>query len=244
MTDLKESRAQRGVANKRTILREHFLFGRLSPHHLDRLTSCIVAKSVRRGTSIFSKGDPGSSMLAIAKGTVKISVPVADGHDVVFNLLGKGEIFGEIALLDGRTRTADAIAITDCELFVIERRDFLPIVRAESDIALELIEILCLRLRRQSKQAEDVMFHNLPSRLAKALLRLAALGSGAAAAPQNYVTITQRDLANMIGMSRESTNKQLRVWEKCKWVRLDRGVIEIVSSSNLAEIAEDDCYDD
>jgi CRP/FNR family transcriptional regulator, cyclic AMP receptor protein len=244
MADLKESPVQRRVADKRAILREHFLFGRLSPHHLDRLSACIVTKSVKRGTSIFSKGDPGSSMLAIAKGTVRISVPVADGHDVVFNLLGKGEIFGEIALLDGRTRTADAIAVTDCELFVIERRDFLPLVREDSEIALELIEVLCLRLRRQSTQAEDVMFHNLPSRLAKALLRLADVGAGAAPAPQRKVTITQRDLGNMIGMSRESTNKQLRIWEKCKWVRLDRGVIEIVSSSNLAEIAEDDCYDD
>jgi CRP/FNR family cyclic AMP-dependent transcriptional regulator len=85
----------------------------------------------------------------------------------VFNLLGKGDIFGEIALLDGKPRTADATAATDCELFVIERRDFLPLMREEPDIALGIIEILCSKLRRTTEQAEEVMFLDLPSRLAK-----------------------------------------------------------------------------
>src|SRR5216684_9238606 len=130
-------------ADKRALLQNNYLFSKLSPKHIDRLAACVVGKSVARGTSIFAKGDPGSCLFAICEGTVKISVPSVDGRDAVFNLIGKGDIFGEIAMLDGRPRTADVVAITDCELFIIERRDFLPLVREEPEIALKLIEILC-----------------------------------------------------------------------------------------------------
>src|SRR3974390_1636123 len=133
---LREPRPMHRGADKRAILRDHYLFGKLTPPHLDRLSACIVTKSVKRGTNIYAKGDPGTSLCGIGAGTVKISVPSADGKDAVFNVLGKGDIFGEIALLDGNPRTADATAVTDCALFVIERRDFLPLIRKEPEIAL------------------------------------------------------------------------------------------------------------
>jgi CRP-like cAMP-binding protein len=135
-------------ADKRTMLRSHGLFGKLTPQHIDRLSSCIVTKTAKRGTNIFAKGGLGSRLWAIREGTVKISAPLVDGKDAVFDMLGKGDIFGEIALLDGNPRTADATAVTDCELYVIERRDFLPLMREDPEIALRLIEILCSRLRR------------------------------------------------------------------------------------------------
>src|ERR1700719_978352 len=116
-------------ADKRAVLKNHYLFSKLSAKHIDRLANCIVGKSVPRATSIFAKGDPGSSLFAICQGAVKITVPSVDGHDAVFDLIGKGDIFGEIALLDGRPRTADAIAITDFELFFIGRRGFFSFVR-------------------------------------------------------------------------------------------------------------------
>jgi CRP/FNR family transcriptional regulator, cyclic AMP receptor protein len=224
-------------ADKRALLQNNYLFSKLSPKHIDRLTACIVGKSVPRATSIFAKGDPGSSLFAICQGTVKISVPSVDGHDAVFDLIGKGDIFGEIALLDGRPRTADAVAITDCELFVIERRDFLPLVREEPEIALKLIEILCARLRRTTEQAENLMFLHLPGRLAKALLRLSGVDGRAC---ERKVVATQKDLGNIIGMSRESTNRQLRLWEEQEWVRLERGGIVILSAKALERIAESD----
>ena len=192
--------------------------------------------AVARATSIFAKGDPGSSLFAICRGTVKISIPSVDGHDAVFNLMGKGDIFGEIALLDGQPRTADAIAVTDCELFVIERRDFLPLMREEPEIALKMIEILCARLRRTTEQAENLMFLHLPGRLAKALLRLSEGDAGS----ERKAVVTQRDLGNIIGMSRESTNRQLRIWEDQEWVRLERGGIVILSTKALERIAETD----
>src|SRR5262249_10538534 len=130
-------------------------------------------KSVPAGATIFDRGDPGSSLFAICAGTVKIINRSWDGKDAVLNLISAGEIFGEIALLDGQPRTAGAGAVTDCELLVIDRRNVLPMIASEPDVALNLIEILCARLRRTSEQVEDVMFLDLPGRLAKRLLWLA-----------------------------------------------------------------------
>jgi CRP/FNR family cyclic AMP-dependent transcriptional regulator len=223
--------------DKRTILRGHYLFGKLTPQHLVSLSACIVGKTVKRGTNIFAKGDPGTSMYAIGEGTVKISVSTVDGKDAVFNMLHKGAIFGEIALLDGNPRTADAIATTDCEVFIIERRDFLPLMREEPDIALRIIEILCSKLRQTTEQAEEVMFLDLPNRLAKALMRL--VDDDTAGQQERKISITQRDLGNMIGMSRESINKQLRIWEDKEWVRLERNAVVILGTDHLAIIAED-----
>src|SRR5262249_62218934 len=129
------------------------------------------------------------------------------------------------------------VTITDCELFVIERRDFLPLVREEPEIALKLIEILCAKLRQTTEQAENLMFLHLPGRLAKALLRLCDADESTG---EQKVVVTQKDLANIIGMSRESTNRQLRIWEERKWVRLERGGIIILDAKSLERIAESD----
>jgi CRP/FNR family transcriptional regulator, cyclic AMP receptor protein len=137
-------------------------------------------------------------------------------------------------LLDGQPRTADAVAMTDCELMMIDRRDFIPVLRREPDVALKLIETLCARIRRTSEQVEDVMYLSLPARLAKTLLELA--GGLEASARQRDVRITQRELSNIIGMSRESTNKQLRAWEKRKWLRLERGGIVLVNPGAMGKL--------
>src|SRR6516162_1120680 len=91
-------------------LREHFLFKNMSSQQIDRLASCIVTKTVNRGGTIFAKGDPGSSMFAICKGTVKIGIASVDGHDAIFNLLRKGDIFGEIATRGAQTLLPPRIA--------------------------------------------------------------------------------------------------------------------------------------
>jgi CRP/FNR family transcriptional regulator, cyclic AMP receptor protein len=122
---------------------------------------------MERGAERSLKDDPGSSLFAIRKGTAKMTVPSADGHEVVVNLVTEGDIFGEIALLDGRPRAADAVAISDGEMFVIERRDFLPLVREEPEMAIKLIEILRERLRQTTQQVEGVIFLHLPGRLAR-----------------------------------------------------------------------------
>ncbi len=94
-----------------------------------------------------------------------------DGKEIVLNIMHPGEIFGEIALLDGEERSADAVAMNDCELLVLNRRDFIPILEKRADICMMLIKILCQRLRQTSEQVEDVLFRHLEGRIAKALLQ-------------------------------------------------------------------------
>jgi CRP/FNR family transcriptional regulator, cyclic AMP receptor protein len=220
------------AVDKLAILRSHPLFGQLDADSLNRLQSYSHTKSIRAGTTIFERGDPGTSLFAVCRGTVKISNQSIDGKDAVFNLIFPGGIFGEIALLDGRPRTADAHAATDCELMLIDRRDFVPLVSQHPEIALKLIEILCGRIRRTSEQVEDATFLDLPGRLAKTLLWLSA----EAPTSQTKLSITQREIGQIIGMSRESTNKQLREWEEKKWVRLERGGVVVLNPHPLRDI--------
>src|SRR5581483_7068920 len=133
--------------DKLTLLRNHLLFRDLPPPIIDRIGSYMKIRKVARGTTIFNKGDPGTGLVGVLSGTIKISVASADGRDIVLNIIQQGEIFGEIALLDGHPRTADATAMTDCELMVIERRDFIQFLRGQPDMTLKFIEILCSRLR-------------------------------------------------------------------------------------------------
>jgi CRP-like cAMP-binding protein len=224
-----------GAPDKLALLRNHSLFGQLPPAVIEHLGSYMKRRTLPRGSTIFAKGDLGSGLMGVLAGSVKISVPSADGRDIVLNIIHEGEIFGEIALLDGHPRTADATAMTDCDLMVIERRDFIPFLRSQPDLTMQIIETLCARLRRTSEQVQDVTFLNLPTRLAKALLRLVADVEGPASTRK--VTITQREISQIIGRSRESTNKQLRIWAKHGWIRLERGAVTVLHRDKLAEVA-------
>jgi CRP-like cAMP-binding protein len=218
-----------------SLLRNHPLFRDLPAAVLEHLGSYMKTRKVERGAAIFAKGDPGTGLMGVLSGAVKVSVASADGKDIVLNVFHEGEIFGEIALLDGQPRTADAVAMSDCELAVIERRDFVPFLKERPDVTLKFIEILCSRLRHTSQQVQDVTFLNLPARLAKTLLQLT--DSAGDAAPKRKIGITQRELSEMIGRSRESTNKQLRAWAKRGWIRLERGGLTVMAPERIAAAA-------
>jgi CRP-like cAMP-binding protein len=223
-------------SSKLSVLRRHPIFCDLEPDALDQL--CRYAKHItlKRGATVFSKGDPGNSLFAVISGTVKISISSADGRSAILNLIGAGEIFGDIALLDGLPRTADATANTNCEMFVIDRREFIPFVRSQPALAMKFIELLCTRLRQTSDQVEQVILQNLPGRLASALIRLTGkhkLGPGS-----RTIAITQQEISEMVGMTRESINKQLRVWAARNWVRLEHGAIVILDAGPLQALAE------
>ena len=217
------------------LLRSHPVFGGLESSQVSRLGTYARTRRVRAGVTIFTKGDAGTALFAVSTGTVKITVPSIDGREAMFNLLHAGEIFGEIALLDGRPRTADAVAMTDCELMVIERRDFLTFVHSDPSVALKLIELLCGRLRFASEHLEEVVFLHLPARLARLLLRLSDQDGGITGKPK--LKITQREISHMLGSTRESVNKQLRAWTKRKWIALERGGIVLVAPTALAGVA-------
>jgi CRP/FNR family cyclic AMP-dependent transcriptional regulator len=221
--------------DKLALLQRHPLFGVLGTDLLKRLSACATTRRVKRSATIFDKGDPGTALFAVHTGTVKIGVPSADGREALFNLIREGEIFGEIALLDGQPRTAGAVAMSDCELMVIERRDFIAFVHQYPEVALKLIEVLCARLRLQSERLEEALFLNLPARLAKTLLWLVA--NAEPKSPEGRLTITQREISQMVGMSRESTNKQLRAWTKRQWLRLERGSVVVLAPDALAAVA-------
>ena len=216
------------------LLKQHSVFGVLAPTQLAELGTYAVPQRVKAGLTIFSKGDPGTTLLAISRGSVKISTLAPGGRQAVFNILKDGDIFGEIALLDGRPRTADAIALTDCELMIIQRRDFLRFVDNEPKVALKLIELLCSRLRIASEHFEEMVFLSLPARLARTLLRLSDTGGPAS---RSKVAITQQGIGQIAGMTREHANKHLRAWAKQRWVRLERGGIVVLAPQALATIA-------
>jgi CRP/FNR family transcriptional regulator, cyclic AMP receptor protein len=227
----------KGRVDKRKFLSAHPFFKGLKPELIDQVASHAVTRVVKAGTAIYGKGDPGDSLFAVITGTVQISVPSVDGKDTVFAQLAVGEIVGEVALLDGRPRSADVAAVTDCELMVINRRDFVPLID-HPELAFRLIDILCEKLRRTNDQVERVTFLDLPTRLAKVLIQL--VQSGEATAEGRKISLTQRAIGQMIGVSRESTNKQLRNSEEHNWVRLERRCIVVVALDKLTALATAD----
>ena len=213
---------------KRQIFERHFLLGKLSGDEIDTLLHYTRVERYPAGSEIFSKGSPGSSMMAVLRGTLKMSSVSADGKEVVLNLMNPGDCFGEIALLDDEARSTDAVAMTDCELLMLYRRDFMPILEKRADICLILLKVLCQRLRQTTEQVEDVLFRHLESRIAKALLHLAE--SASLHSVQGIAVdlhLSQRELGNIAGCSRESVNKQLQIWHRAGLIDLSKGSIVI-----------------
>jgi CRP/FNR family cyclic AMP-dependent transcriptional regulator len=221
VTEEKKASGRAAGGGKLSVLRQHPIFRELEPDALDQLCRYAKPTSLKRGATIFSKGDPGSSLYAVISGTVKISVSSPDGRNAILNLIGPGEIFGEVAVLDGGERTADATASTNCEILVIDRREFLPFVKQQPVLAMKFIELLCDRLRWTSDQVEQVILQDLPRRLASALLGLTEKRK--LDPSSRTIAITQQEISEMVGMTRESINKQLRSWAARDWVRLEHG---------------------
>jgi CRP/FNR family transcriptional regulator, cyclic AMP receptor protein len=225
----------------RALLDQCSLFRRLGMGERDALFARARVQSYAVHQTIFSMGSPGDSMVAVLSGTIRISVPSSDGKEVVLALLGCGEICGEIALLDGKERTADARAATDCSVVVLERRDVLAFFARYPEAWAKLIEVLCERLRTADQQMAAFALSPVPVRLAKALLRLAATNGharagGFSAVPR--VHLTQRELGNVIGATRESVNKYLRAWQRKGYVRISDCLIIITNRAALENLAE------
>jgi CRP/FNR family cyclic AMP-dependent transcriptional regulator len=211
---------------KRRLFEGHTLFGKLPPEDLDSLLSHARVEHFPAGREVFAKGAPGRSMMAILTGSVRISAPSPAGHDIVLAILNAGEVFGEIAVLDGQDRTADATAVADSYLLVLDHRDFVPFLERRADLCILFLKLLCQRLRLTDRQVAEAMFGRLEDRMAKALVRLA---SGAERLGNRAVTLrlSQQELAGMVWATRESVNKQLQVWQGAGLLRLGKRLIEI-----------------
>ncbi len=222
---------------KRRIFERHSLFGKLSGGEIDTLLAYSRVERYPAGREIFAKGSAGQSMMAVLRGTVKMSSVSPEGKEIVFNIMHPGDCFGEIALLDGEERSADAIAMTNCELLVLNRRDFMPILETRADICLILLRILCQRVRQTSEQVEDVLFRHLESRIAKALLHLAESADLHGVRGLSIdLHLSQRELGNIAGGSRESVNKHLQSWHKAGLIELGKGSIMIRDVSAIERL--------
>lgn len=210
----------------RTVVERDSLFRGLPKATVERIAALGVRRLYGEGSVIFMRGDPGDSLCGVVSGRVLISASRPGGKEVFLNVIGPGESFGEIALLDGMTRTATATAMTRTELTIIRRDQFLPLLRTEPQLASHLIQLLCTRVRWTAQLMEDSALLSVPARIAKRLLSLAQL-QGRETAGGIRLNISQEELAQFLGVSRQIVNQHLQVWKADGWIQSGRGNITV-----------------
>ncbi len=217
------------------LFRDIPLLARLAGPDLRALASQGRVRRYPAGATIFQEGDRGDSLHVVMEGSVRITVLSAKGEEATVALLGPGEFVGDLALLDGRPRSASAVASEPTKTLIVTRDDFRRWLAERPKAALTLLEVLSLRVRRTDEVLADLTFLDLPRRLAK---RLAALAAERPADGRGGVKlrITQAELASMLGVSRESVNKQLNDFERRRWVLLGRGSVTVLDEDALRSL--------
>ncbi len=206
----------------RNMLVGHFLFSGLASDEIDKILTNSLVRPVKKNSTLFVKGDEGDRLFAILKGRVKISVVSEEGREIVLAVMREGDFFGEIAFLDGCHRTADATVIEEAEIMSISRADFFPLVESHPEIYLKIIQILCDRLRITNETIEDSIFLTIPARVAKTLLKLgASYGQEQNGRIHFNIRISQQELANIIGTSREVVNRHIRQLQNDKVISVE-----------------------
>ncbi|MEK9676975.1 MAG: Crp/Fnr family transcriptional regulator [Rhodospirillaceae bacterium] len=218
------------------LLTTHTLFRDLDCSVIERVADLSRGVQLSGGQTLFFKGDDGDALYGVLSGHIRISSSEPDGKEVIFITMGQGDVFGEIALLDGRLRTADAMAISDCSLFQIRRTDFRDLMEREPRLTTHLLELVCERPRVTSEMLEDPAFLTLPARLAKRLIRLAQYETPYSSPDSLEIKFSQAELGQLMSTSRESINKHLQSWPKEGWIDLGRGRIMIKDTQALAEL--------
>lgn len=224
--------------SRRALIARNFLFANLTGAELDKMLALARVTRYAPREIVWRKGDYGNGMMAVLAGHVKLSARAASGRELAFGIVKPGEIFGEIALLDGHERSVDATALDSCEILFIDRRDFIPFLADHPDISIRLMTALCARLRRTGQQVEDSALGLCP-RLVRSLLHLAdQYGQPTAVGLRIDLKLSQRDLGQLIGMSRESVNKQLGRWRRQGLIAVDRRTIVIRDLGRLRRMAD------
>jgi CRP/FNR family cyclic AMP-dependent transcriptional regulator len=224
---------------KRNALSRSPLFAGVGGAQLEELTAAARIQTLARGEELFHKDDEGSRFFAVVSGRLKALTTSSDGDDVVFGIVGPGEVVGEIALLGETRRTATVTAIEPCELLAIDRRDLIAFLKRNPEVAIGMMQVLAARVAQLSEWVEDTLFLNLPLRLAKKLLALADLyGEKTAAGVRVDLKLSQEEWGDLVGTTRESVNKQLRAWTEAGLVSVDRGYVVVHRRDALEELAE------
>lgn len=202
-----------------TALRSSQVLGAVPAAELGKLVESMRRRNYRRGEVVFHQGDPGDTLHVIAAGRVKVVVLAEGGDEIVLFILGPGELFGEIALLDGGPRTATVVAVEHLETTTLKRQDFLDLLRRSPTALESVLAALAASLRRTTDELSDLVGLDLHARLAKRLLALAdSHGRPVGDAIEIELPLTQEELAGMVGATRASVNKLLGIYE-------DRGAI-------------------
>lgn len=226
------------MQKRREMLAKTPLFAAIPTPLLDELAAKAKTVQIEAREILFSKGDPGDRLYLVAKGLIRIGVLSVEGREVTYGMIQPGELFGEIAVLDGGVRSADATAMETSELLALERKDVNAFLQRHPIQALHLLTVLCDRVRRADDLLEDVVFLSLPSRLAKHLLMLkTTLGSQTQAKGPTTIRLSQQEVADHLGISRESVNKVLSKWEQAGIVTLGRGQITLDKPQSLDDFA-------
>jgi CRP/FNR family transcriptional regulator, cyclic AMP receptor protein len=214
------------------------LFSGLEAEERAAIAAQARIRTFEAGETVFNLGSPGEHMMAVLSGTIRISVPSPDGKELVLTIIQPGEVFGELAVLDGKERSADAIAENACTLAMLYRSDVLSFFQRNPSAWLKLVEVLCQRLRRTDQAFAEVALLQFPIRLAKMMLRLAEVRTNSTPATAAKIHFSQRELANMVGGTRESVNRCLRNWQRRGIVQIAEGSIVVMNQDALEDIAE------
>lgn len=195
------------------------LFGDLDDEELVEIWNHVQTRSYKKGNIILFEEDPGDSLFIIKEGKVKITRLSEEGREVILSILGEGEFFGEMSILDGESRSANVIALADSEVFVLKREEFINILTSNPQIAITLLEELAARIRKSDQQIEYLSLADAENRVAMTLLRLA---EESGTFKMGQVTIEelpmQQDMANMSGTSRETISRMLSEFTEKEYI--------------------------
>jgi CRP-like cAMP-binding protein len=222
----------------KAVLQKNFLFRGLQDSALERIAALATRRNYSKGAVIFSQGQPGDALFGVIAGQVRISASGAAGQEVFLNIMEPGDTFGEIAVMDGLPRTAGAVALEDTSLIVINRADFLRLLEREPRLAIQLLKLLCERLRWTSALVEETAFLPSPARLAKRLLILASLHGRSTSVGELELRISQSDLARFLNISRQIVNQNLSRWRNHGWVSLGNSRIVIRNPEALRRVVD------
>ena len=216
----------------KTILERNYLFRDVSSSILDKLARISVQRRYSKAELIFAQGDSGDALYAVVTGRVRISATAGSGREVFLNIMEPGDTFGEIAVVDGLPRTAAATTLDPAVLLAIHRPQFLQLLEREPTLAVHLLKLFCERIRWTSELFEESACMTAPARLAKRLLILANL-HGRRKNDSLELQISQTDLAQFLGISRQIVNQYLQDWRRRGWVDLSRARLTLCDPDAL-----------
>lgn len=223
---------------KRSLLARAPLFAGLSDREVDALFDVTRPKLLKPREELFHKGDEGSHVYLVIRGTLKALTTSDEGDDVVFSIMSAGELVGEIAFLGSPTRTATVSAIAESELLGIDRRDFLAFLKSHPEAGIKLMAVLAGRIKRISELVEDTLFLNLPIRLAKKLIHYASIyGDDVDGGVRINLKLSQEEWGDLVGATRESINKQMRAWNEEGIVTSEGGYVMLCKPEALEKLA-------